>query len=101
MIDPLRPYWPTNRSIAGFLGRSLCLLFAAGAVAFDGSRPLALLVALPAAIVQASLLVLEWMEFRRTRRPGLIAGGIVVTLFLSLVVVLVIESRSVLVLSVR
>lgn len=83
------------------LGRSLCLLAAAGAVAFGVSRSLVLLVVVPAAVVQASLLVFEWMEFKRTQRPGLIAGGIVVTLFLSLVAVLVIESRSVLVLSVR
>ncbi len=32
MIDPLRPYWPTNRSIAGLLVRSVCLLAAGSAV---------------------------------------------------------------------
>lgn len=101
MIDPLRPYWPTNRSIAGLLVRSLCLLAAAGAVAFGVSRSVASLVVIPAALAQASLLVFEWMELRRTHRSGLIAVGIVGLLFLSLVVVLIIESRSVLVLSVR
>ena len=41
------------------------------------------------------------MELRRTQRSGLIAGGFAFALFFSLVLVLVIESRSVLVLSVR
>lgn len=83
------------------LVRSLCLFAAAGAVAFGTSRPLAFLVVLPAALAQASLLVFEWMELRRTHRSGLIAGGLVAFLFLALVLVLVIESRSVLTLSVR
>ncbi|MBX7187325.1 MAG: hypothetical protein K1Y01_19435 [Vicinamibacteria bacterium] len=101
MIDPLRPYWPTNRSIAGMLVRSLCLFAAAGAVAFGVSRPFAFFVVMPAAIAQGSLLVFEWMELKRTQRSGLIAAGIAAFLFLSLVLVLVIESRSVLMLSVR
>jgi predicted ABC-type exoprotein transport system permease subunit len=101
MIDPLRPYWPTNRSIAGLLVRGLCLLVAAAAVVFGASRYFAFLVVLGAAAFQASLLAFEWMELKRTHRSGLIAGGIVAFLFLSLVVVLVIESRSVLSLSVR
>jgi predicted ABC-type exoprotein transport system permease subunit len=101
MIDPLRPYWPTNRSIAGLLVRGLCLLVAAAAVVFGASRYFVFLVVLLAAISQASLLTFEWMELKRTHRSGLTAGGIVVFLFLSLVVVLVIESRSVLTLSVR
>jgi hypothetical protein len=41
------------------------------------------------------------MELKRAHRSGLIAGGIAAFLFLSLVLVLVIESRSVLMLSVR
>jgi hypothetical protein len=101
MIDPLRPYWPTNRSIAGMLVRSACLFAAAGAVASGLSRPVAFLVVLPAAIAQAALLVFEWMELRRAQRSGLIAAGIVVLLFVSLIFALVIESRSVLRLSVR
>jgi heme/copper-type cytochrome/quinol oxidase subunit 4 len=101
MIDPLRPYWPTNRSIAGLLVRSLCLLSAAFAVTFGASRPFALIVVLAAALAQASLLVFEWMEFKRSQRAGLIVGGVIVVLFVSLVLALVIESRSVLVLSVR
>ena len=101
MIDPLRPYWPTNRSIAGLLVRSLCLLVAAGAVVSGASRFLAFLLVMAAAAFQASLLVFEWMELKRTHRSGLIAGGVVALLFLSLVLVLVIESRSVLTLSVR
>jgi hypothetical protein len=101
MIDPLRPYWPTNRSIAGLLVRSFCLLTAAVAVVFGASRYVTFLIVLASAFAQASLLVFEWMEFRRTQRPGLIAGGIMVLLFLSLVGALVIESRSVLTLSVR
>ena len=101
MIDPLRPYWPTNRSIAGLLVRSLCLLVAAGAVAFGATRFAAFLVVLVAAVFQATLLAFEWMELKRTQRPGLIAAGVVILLFLSLVGALVIESRSVLTLSVR
>jgi hypothetical protein len=101
LIDPLRPYWPTNRSIAGLLVRSACLFAAAGAVASGVSRPFAFLVVLPAAIAQAALLVFEWMELKRTHRLGLIAGAIVVLIFLSLVLVLVVESHSVLRLSVR
>jgi hypothetical protein len=101
MIDPLRPYWPTNRSIAGLLVRSLCLLVAATAVAFGASRYFNFLIVLGAAGFQASVLVFEWMELKRTHRSGLVAAGIVAFLFLSLVVVLVIESRSVLTLSVR
>jgi heme/copper-type cytochrome/quinol oxidase subunit 4 len=101
MIDPLRPYWPTNRSIAGLLVRSVCLLAAAFAVAFGASRPFTLIVVLAAALAQASLLVFEWMEFKRSQRAGLIAGGVIVVLFVSLVLALVIESRSFLVLSVR
>jgi len=101
MIDPLRPYWPTNRSIAVLLVRSLCVLAAAGAVGFGVSRSFAFLVILPAAIGQASFLVFEWMELKRAQRSGLIAGGIAGLLFLSLVAALVIESRSILVLSVR
>ena len=101
MIDPLRPYWPTNRSIAGLLVRSGCLLVAALAVAFGPSRGFALLAVLAAGVVQALLLVFEWMELKRTHRSGLIATGIIVSLFLSLVIVLFIESRSVLEASVR
>jgi hypothetical protein len=101
MIDPLRPYWPTNRSIAGLLIRSACLLVAAGAVLFGGSRPFTLLIVLLAALAQGSLLVFEWMELRRTHRSGLFAAGVVGILFLALVAGLVLESRSVLVLSVR
>ena len=101
MIDPLRPYWPTNRSIAGLLVRSFCLLAAAAAVVFGASRSFAFIVVFLAALAQASLLVLEWMELRRTHRSGLLAVIVVSFLFLSLVAVLVMESRSVLVLSVR
>lgn len=101
MIDPLRPYWPTNRSIAGLLVRSLCLLSAAAAVVFGPSRPVAVIVVLLAALAQSSLLVLEWMELKRARGGGLLTGGIVGFLFLALVIVLVIESRSVLELSIR
>lgn len=101
MIDPLRPYWPTNRSIAGLLVRGLCLLAAAFAAAFGPSRPFALLVVLASALAQASVLVFEWMELKRSQRSGLIAGLVVAALFVSLVLALVIESRSVLVLSVR
>jgi hypothetical protein len=101
MIDPLRPYWPTNRSIAGLLVRSACLITAGAAVGFGGSRAFVFIVVLGAAIGQASLLIFEWMELKRTHRSGLLAGGVIGFLFLSLVVVLVIESRSVLVSSVR
>lgn len=101
MIDPLRPYWPTNRSIAGLLGRGICLSAAVAAVYWGTSRSLAFLIVLAAALVQGALLVFEWMELKRTHRSGLVAGGITGLLFLSLVIVLVVESRSVLVLSVR
>ncbi len=101
MIDPLRPYWPTNRSIAGFLARSLCLLIAAAAVVFNPSRPFATLVVLIAALAQSALLIFEWMELKRTHRSGLLTGGVIVFLFVSLLVVLLIESRSVLVLTTR
>jgi heme/copper-type cytochrome/quinol oxidase subunit 4 len=101
MIDPLRPYWPTNRSIAGLLVRSACLLVAALAVAFGPSRGFGILVVLAASVVQALLLVFEWMELKRTHRSGLMATGVIVFLFLSLVIVLLIESRFVLEASVR
>lgn len=100
MIDPLRPYWPTNRSIAGLLVRVLCLLAAAAAVALQASRPFAVLVVLVGAGVQAALLAFEWMELKRVRR-SVMTGAVLIFLFLFLVGVLVIESRSVLVLSVR
>jgi len=83
------------------LVRSACLFAAAGAVAFGVSRPVAFFVVLPAAIAQAALLVFEWMELKRTHRSGLIAAGMAAFLFLSLVFTLVIESRSVLMQSVR
>jgi hypothetical protein len=101
MIDPLRPYWPTNRSLAGFLVRSACLLAAGAAVAFGPSRGFAIAVVLAAAAAQASILLLEWMEIRRTRRSGLIALFTVGFLFVALFATLVLESRSILVLSVR
>lgn len=101
MIDPLRPYWPTNRSLAGLLSRSALLIIAAGVVVFSGSRPFSVLVVLGCAFAQASILVLEWMEFRRTGRPGLIAAAILALLGFSLAAALVIEARSVLILSVR
>ena len=101
MIDPLRPYWPTNRSIAGLLVRGFCLLAAAGAVYWITSRWLALVVVLSAAIGQSTLLAFEWMELKRAQRSGLVAVGIIAFLFLALVGALIIESRSVLVLSVR
>ncbi len=101
MIDPLRPYWPTNRSIAGFLARSLALLAASAAVIWGPSRALALVVVAAAALVHTMLLVFEWMELKRTHRSGVVAGATVLFLFLSLVVVLVVESRFVLVASVR
>ena len=101
MIDPLRPYWPTNRSIAGFLVRSLCLLAAAAAVAFGPSRPFAVLVVLITALAQAALLIFEWMELKRTHKSGLLTGGVIAFLFLALLAALLIESRSVLVLTAR
>lgn len=101
MIDPLRPYWPTNRSLAGLLSRSALLIVAVGVVAFSGSRPLAVVVVLGSAFAQASVLVLEWMEFRRSGRPGLIAAAVVALLGFSLAFALVLEARSVLVLSVQ
>ena len=101
MIDPLRPYWPTNRSIAGLLVRSACLFAAAGAVVFGVSRSFTFFVVLLAALAQAAVLVFEWMELKRASRSGLFPFGIAAFLFLSLVAVLVVESRSVLVLSVR
>ena len=100
MIDPLRPYWPTNRSIAGLMVRGACLAAAALVVVGGVARPLATLVVVLAAIGQAALLAFEWMELRRGKR-SVIAGAVVGVIFLSLVVVLVIESRSVLVLSTR
>ena len=101
MIDPLRPYWPTNRSIAGLLVRGFLVIVAAAAVAFGPSRPFAALVVAAAAFGQAALLIFEWMELKRTHRSGLVAAAVIAFLFLSLVVVLVVESRSVLILSVR
>lgn len=101
MIDPLRPYWPTNRSIAGLLIRGTCLLAAVGAVAFGPSRPLAFLLVMAASFAQVALLVFEWMELKRAQRSGLVAASVIAVLFVSLVLALVIESRSVLVLSVR
>jgi heme/copper-type cytochrome/quinol oxidase subunit 4 len=101
MIDPLRPYWPTNRSIAGFAARSLCLLVAAIAVTFGPSRSFVVLVVVASALAQAALLVFEWMELKRTQRSGLATGGVIAVLFLSLLFALLIEARSVLVLSVR
>jgi len=100
MIDPLRPYWPTNRSIAGLLVRVSCLLAAATAVALQASRSLAVLVVLAGAFVQAALLAFEWMELKRVRR-SVVTGAVLILLFLFLLGVLVIESRSVLVSSVR
>lgn len=67
----------------------------------EGSRSLVFLIVLGAALFQSFLLVFEWMELKRTHRSGVVAAGVVGFIFLSLVVVLVIESRSVLVLSVR
>ncbi len=101
MIDPLRPYWPTNRSIAGLLVRSAAVLAASATVAAGVSRSLALLVVLGAAMAQVSLLVLEWMELRKMGRNGLVALAILGGLLFFLTLVLVIEGRSVLVLSVR
>jgi hypothetical protein len=101
MIDPLRPYWPTNRSIAGLLARSFCLVVAAAATQFSASRSFGLLLVFLAGLAQASVLVFEWMELKRTSRSGLFAVAITALLFFSLVVALVLEARSVLVLSVR
>lgn len=101
MIDPLRPYWPTNRSLAGLLIRSACLLAATAAANLGGSRSSVLLIVLPAALAQSSLLVFEWMELRRSHRFGLIAVSLLCLIFVSLVAALVMESRSVLILSVR
>ena len=101
MIDPLRPYWPTNRSIAGLLVRGFLVIVAAVAVAFGPSRPFGALVVIAAALGQASLLIFEWMELKRTHRSGVFAASVIAFLFLSLVIVLVIESRSVLIQSVR
>ncbi len=101
MIDPLRPYWPTNRSLAGFLARSACLLAAGAAVASGPSGRLALVVVLVSSAAQAAILSLEWMELKRTKRAGLSAALVVSFIFLSLVAVLALESRSVLGLSVR
>lgn len=101
MIDPLRPYWPTNRSLAGLLVRAFCLFAAAAAVMFSKSRSFALLIVLSAALAQGSLLVFEWMELKRTSRSGLVGASIVGLVFLALVMALVIEGRSILILSVR
>ena len=101
MIDPLRPYWPTNRSIAGLLVRGFLVIVAAVAVAFGPSRSFAGLLVAVAALGQAALLICEWMELKRTHRSGVIAAAVTAFLFLSLLVVLFIESRNVLILSVR
>lgn len=101
MIDPLRPYWPTNRSIAGLLVRSVCLLAAGSAVGLAESRSFAFIVVCLAGTAQASFLIFEWMELKRAGRRGLVAMAIIGLIFLSLIAVLVVESRWVLVSSVR
>jgi hypothetical protein len=90
MIDPLRPYWPTNRSIAGLGARSACLLIAVAAVTFGPSRSLAVVIVIAAALAQAGLLVFEWMELKRTQRFGLGVFGVIAILFLSLLFALLI-----------
>ncbi len=101
MIDPLRPYWPTNRSLAGLLVRACCLSLAAAAVFFATSRAVVLAVVLLAALGQAAFLAFEWMDLRRAQRAGLLAVGVTAFILLSLVGVLFFEARSVLVLSLR
>lgn len=101
MIDPLRPYWPTNRSLAGLIIRSACLLGAAAAATLGGSKSTVLLVVLPAAVAQSLLLVFEWMELKRAHRFGLVVASLLCAIFVPLVAALVMESRSVLILSVR
>lgn len=101
MIDPLRPYWPTNRSLGGLLIRGFFLFVAAASVLLGFSRTLVLATVPFAALAQASYLAFEWMELRRAPRSGLVAAGVAAVIFVSLVVVLFIEGRSVLVLSPR
>ena len=101
MIDPLRPYWPTNRSLAGLLLRMSCLSLAAGAVIFAFARPVVIAVVLFSAFAQAALLAFEWMEFRRAQRRGLLLVGVIGVIFGSLLIALFLEARSMLVLSPR
>ena len=101
MIDPLRPYWPTNRSLAGLLLRMSCLSLAAGAVILALTRPVVIAVVLLSAFAQAALLAFEWMEFRRAQRRGLLVVAVIAVVFGSLVVALFLEAGSVLVLSPR
>ena len=101
MIDPLRPYWPTNRSIAGLLVRGVCLLAAVLPLTLSIPRPTAILISLTAAASQAVFLVLEWMELKNSARVATWAAAILALIFAPLIVALVIEARSIITLSLR
>jgi len=101
MIDPLRPHWPTNLSIAGLLLRGLCLLVAAAPVLAGASRSLTIILVISAALAQATFLAFEWMELKRVGRSAMWLVGITSILFASLVLVLVIEARFILAHTVR
>jgi hypothetical protein len=101
VIDPLRPYWPTNRSIAGLLVRGACLLAATVPFVLSIPRPTAILFALAAGVGQAFFLAFEWMELKKAARAATWGAATLAILFIPLIVVLVLEARSILVLSVR
>lgn len=67
MIDPLRPYWPANRSLGGLLLRGLLLGAAALAVNFASDRRLVFTVIAATASASASFALLEWMHLRRQK----------------------------------
>jgi len=96
MIDPLRPHWPTNLSIAGLLIRGLCLVVAAVPVIAGASRSLTVLLVVSAALAQSAFLAFEWMELKRAGRSAVWTVGIVASLLASLILVLVVEARFIL-----
>jgi hypothetical protein len=101
MIDPLRPYWPANRSLGGLLFRGLVLALTGAAVLWSGSRRFALLVILAGSALQAGFLLSEWMA---VRRDGVLGRALLIAVGLGLIplaVVLVLESGHVLRASVR
>jgi hypothetical protein len=101
LIDPLRPYWPANRSLGGLLFRTLALTTTGIALALGPSRRWAVAVVVTGAAAQAAFVMSEWMYARGAGVMPRILLALAALGLVPLAAALVIEAGHVLQASVR
>lgn len=101
MIDPLRPYWPANRSLGGLLFRTLALALTGGLLALGPTRPWAVAIVALGASAQSVFVLSEWMYARGAGVMPRIVLGLAALGLVPLALALSVEALHVLQSSVR